>query len=210
MKTFSSPRRLAAPTLFADRRRSRRIGRAALSLAALTGLAACAGGPAAVTGATVVYSTRVETNYTASEVGAAASLGLPVEVLGAPPDGGTPEEVAALMRAPQVFGGRPMALTAQGSDGPRLVVAFGSLGRQSLCSGEARGSVDAGPAMDAALAYCFDEVLSSSAFVTSRVTQGPRDQGFAAAMMQAVREVLPARNPALDPDRGSPRPRPPR
>ncbi|MEM6440480.1 MAG: hypothetical protein AAF763_12395 [Pseudomonadota bacterium] len=178
--------------------------------AALLALSACASGPAPLTDATVVYSTIVETNYTPSEVGAAASLGLPVEVVGAPPDGASPEEVAAQLRAPQSFGGRPMALAAQGSEGPRLVVAFGSLGRGSLCTGEARGTVDAGPTLDAAVAYCFDDVLSSSAFVASRVTQGPRDAGFAAAMMQAVREVLPIRNPALDSGRDRPRVRPPR
>ncbi|MEM1313805.1 MAG: hypothetical protein AAGI51_04570 [Pseudomonadota bacterium] len=181
---------------------------AAAALGGMTVLAGCApgaGGGGVGAGGTRVHSTIIETNYTPSEIGGQ----LPVVVLGAPPDGSPPEAVAAQMRVPQVHGGQPMTLVAPATvRGPRVVVSFGGGSRSTICRGEARSMADPGPSMNAMVAYCFNQTLSSSAIMASGATQGPQDAAFAGAMMQAVREILPARNPAQDPSRGRARPRP--
>lgn len=178
----------------------RRLPRAAAAAVATFALAACAVGAPPPASTTLVHSRVIEAAYVPSEVSAAAAAGgLPLVVLGAPPDGSGPEAVAAAMTVPQGLGGQGMALIPRGSDGARVVVAFGAGGgRSSLCDADRAGAVDTGPSLDAMLAWCFDDRAESSLVVASAATQGPGDAGFSTAMNQALRELLPIRNPVVD------------
>jgi len=162
----------------------------ALAVAPL--LAACAG----FSNATLVHSPSFAVNYSPQRVlMSAAGGGLPVVVLGAPPDGASPEAVVEGLRAPAFFGGDPVALSQPTVGSPRVVIAFGGVSRAGICDLGRDGGPSAGPKTQAALAWCIGEREDASVIMTSGATLGPSDAAFAPAMNQALRALLPVQNP---------------
>jgi hypothetical protein len=163
------------------------------SLAAVAGLlSACAGGEGG--SRTRVYGNVVSAAYSPS--GLRASGEIPLVVLGAPPDGSSPAEVAAAMTLPGNHGGaQTVATPAESAPRRRLVILFAPGNPDSICTATDAGGGSASGRTEATLAYCDGDKTLSGANMSSGATQGPRDEGFRPAIRQLYSMALPTRNP---------------
>ncbi len=171
--------------------RVRGIGLAALPLA----LAACAG---AVT-ATRVFNPRYDLVYSAAEVRAAGGF-MPVQVFGTPPDGASPEEVAAQMDLSGRFRNKPAQLVPASEQGRRIVLAFHLAMGEQLCKGSGAVAGAGTEQLVASAAFCIGDRMLTTAQLKSGETRGPRDAAFRPAILQLYSELLPNQNPELRPD----------
>lgn len=171
---------------------------ASLRPAKLCALAALVAGCTAPPGMTLVHSPLLSLSYTPSAVGAFGPT-MPVQIVGRPPDGSSPQEVAAQMRMPAWLGRTPLELVEGPTRGQRIVVVFNPSGRLGWCESPS-GASGAGRkgAMVVGLAYCRDAREFSSLIVESRATQGPQDAGFTRAMTQGMLDLLPTRDPKAE------------
>ncbi|MEO1688116.1 MAG: hypothetical protein AAFU61_09435 [Pseudomonadota bacterium] len=167
-----------------------RAARAAAASAALALLAACAApGEGGLGGGATVFDVRPISSADEA-LASSRSGGLPVEV-----QGGDAAATAARLSTPQRLGGGGFAPVPAGSDGSRLVFAFGSASPESLCAGS--GPVAAG-AGEATAAWCLNDRVIASARGRSAAFAGPEAPGFERAASQLLR-------PMLAPYRGSSR-----
>jgi hypothetical protein len=170
-----------------------RLPRLLLPAAAAAMAAACSAPP----GGTLVHSPLIKTRYNPNWVGSGGPM--PLQVVGAPPDGASAEEVAAAMRLPGWHGGGRFEAISGPVEGLRMVVVFSPSNRLDWCEDPSGGSgAGSDGALVAGLAYCRGDADLSSVLVESRATSGPRDAGFRRAMSQALLQMLPTRNPKID------------
>jgi hypothetical protein len=177
--------------------RRRALAAAAAALAALAGCTPPEGG-------TLVHSPLIKPLYSPDQVGAFGP-GLPVQVVGRPPDGSDAEAVVAAMRLPARFRTTRVVPVETPGEGQRIVVVFAPSGRLGWCR-DPQASGGAGPAdgFRAGLAYCWGGREMTSVVMETRAARGPSGSGFRAAMIEGLHALLPARDPKIDGPERSP------
>lgn len=156
------------------------------ALAALAIVGGCAGG------GTVVTNTGQRADGEELTVRGAVGGLRPVVVLGAPPDGGAPEAVAAALRAP---GFRPPTRFTPAppppGPSPTLVLAFGARAPgNALCRGEgATAAQPEGGGLLVSGALCRRGFVRRGATLKAAGVDGPSHPGFADAMAALTRSL---------------------
>jgi hypothetical protein len=163
--------------------------RAATALLLLALAGACAG----EVGGSLVYAVQQPPVGSGPELRAALSGTAPMTVIGSPPDGAAPEDVAAGLRTPAAYGGGGFRLVPTDAALGRVVIAFGRFNGPELCASPvlaapaARTTVTAG--------FCRGTVPVSLGVLDSRTLRGPSDPAFAGEMQSLLSAVLiPAPN----------------
>lgn len=102
-----------------------------------------------------------------------------VEVYGSPPDGSSPQALAALLRFPGYRNDRPFEIVGPTGQGPRLVAVYGrSKGRP--CVAPQGAAIDL--PIQLTMAFCRSAAQISIATMRSESLRGPSDPGFAKAL----------------------------
>ena len=141
-------------------------------------------------------------SITPIEFSAFAGSGPRVEILGAPPGGASPEEVAAVLRMPGRFRNAPFRLVEKGSAEAtaqgvvRLVFAFGAQGAANgrpLCAGEASGASAQGPTdgLEVTAALCVGRQADAAARLSHRDPLAPGNPAFTATMARLIDVLAP-------------------
>lgn len=147
------------------------------------------------------YYPDVTSAYTVQEAHVFAASGGPVEVLGAPADGASPEAVAAAMRLPAFL--RSRSLTARPPTearykGLRLVLVFAPSSNftgDAACAGGASGGVAAGAETRVKGVFCRNDRALSESTVVAEGAPGVGDPALSRALGLLVNSVMPSTAP---------------
>jgi hypothetical protein len=102
-----------------------------------------------------------------------------VEVFGSPPDGSSPQALAALLRFPGDRNDRPFEAVAPTGQGQRLVAVYGRANGRP-CVAPQGAAIDL--PMQLTMAFCRNAAQISLATMRSTTLTGPSDPAFARAL----------------------------
>jgi hypothetical protein len=156
---------------------------AGVALTAAAALAACAGARRIDAPPTFGYSFSQAQQVTG---------GLQrIEIAGAPPDGATPEQVAAALRGPAGFPPTRYEAAPPGGGGTRTVLEFGQpRATAGACTAPRGGGAGDGALVVTAI-LCRGDRATSTATLTAPDLAGPSSPGFTDAMALLFRKLLP-------------------
>jgi hypothetical protein len=163
------------------------------SLAAALALAGCAD-------ATRVFNVNSIPQHRADMSRAATGGVQALEVHGAPPDGASPEAVAAATTGPAGFRATRYALAPAGAGGVRVVFEFGGVsGGQASCRAPRGAAQAAGADMQIAATLCLGSGDVSNATLRAPGVAGPSSPGYEPAVHALLHELLTPERPQMFP-----------
>lgn len=170
--------------------------RTALMTITLAGLAACTPSP----GWNIVHTTVIDPIYRAEDVRITGAP-LPTLIVGAAPDGSSPEATLAELTLPSRLGGRPARAQAEGDYRDlRLVFAYSPLPVTRICDADiSAGGGQLGSkagSVEISAALCRGNRLHSYGILNT-AARGPSDPGFRKATLQLLNAIMPIGNEYL-------------
>ena len=161
-------------------------GRMLAVMAGLLGLAGCAGD--------IITSSSAVRGIPSHERSAMVNGPRLVQIIGTPPDGSSPDAVAATMRIPGERNTEPFTVVPTANRGRRIVIEFGTRnGGPRACTRPTGGNNTQTLMM--AVTYCDGRRDISSASVRSTGVAGPSDLTFAGVMNRTMQALLTVERP---------------